>query len=30
MSCGRNAGAKLNAGHYRTVGASKETRYDES
>ena len=30
ISCGRNTGAKMNAGHYRTVGASKETRYDES
>lgn len=29
ISCGRNSGAKMNAGHYRTVGASKETRYDE-
>lgn len=29
ISCGRNTGAKMNAGHYRTVGASKETRYDE-
>ena len=30
ISCGRNTGAKMNAGHYRTVGASKETRYDEN
>ncbi|UAN64282.1 recombination protein NinG [Serratia sp. JSRIV006] len=30
ISCGRNTGAKMNAGHYRTVGASKETRYDET
>jgi len=30
ISCDRNTGAKMNAGHYRTVGASKETRYDES
>ncbi|MGK6325747.1 recombination protein NinG [Erwinia sp. DT-104] len=30
ISCERNTGAKMNAGHYRTVGASKETRYDES
>ena len=29
ISCSRNTGAKMNAGHYRTVGASKETRYDE-
>lgn len=30
ISCDRNTGAKMNAGHYRTVGASKETRYDET
>lgn len=30
ISCGRDTGAKMNAGHYRTVGASKETRYDET
>ncbi|MEB0808980.1 recombination protein NinG, partial [Citrobacter freundii] len=30
ISCGRNSGAKMNAGHFRTVGASPETRYDET
>lgn len=30
ISCERNSGAKMNAGHFRTVGASKETRYDET
>lgn len=30
ISCGRKSGAKMNAGHYRTVGASKETCYDET
>lgn len=30
ISCERSTGAKMNAGHYRTVGASKETRYDET
>lgn len=29
ISCGRRTGAKMNAGHYRTVGASPETRYNE-
>lgn len=29
ISCSRNTGAKMNAGHYRTVGASPETRYNE-
>lgn len=30
ISCGRLTGAKINAGHFRTVGASPETRYDET
>lgn len=30
ISCGRLTGAKMNAGHFRTVGASPETRYDET
>ncbi|MEI7195040.1 recombination protein NinG [Pectobacterium versatile] len=30
ISCERNTGAKMNAGHYRTVKASPETRYDET
>lgn len=30
ISCQRNTGAKMNAGHYRTVKASPETRYDEN
>ena len=30
ISCGRDTGSKMNAGHFRTVGASKETRYDET
>ena len=30
ISCERNSGAKMNAGHFRTVGASPETRYDET
>ena len=29
ISCGRNTGAKMNAGHYRTVGANPELRFDE-
>ncbi|MFW0856982.1 recombination protein NinG [Cronobacter dublinensis] len=30
ISCGRLTGAKMNAGHFRTVAASPETRYDET
>ena len=30
ISCGRNTGAKMNAGHYRTVGANSELRFDEN
>lgn len=29
ISCGRNSGAKMNAGHYRTVGSSPELRFNE-
>ncbi|CDG95588.1 Protein ninG [Xenorhabdus bovienii str. puntauvense] len=29
ISCGRNTGAKMNAGHYRTVGSCPELRFDE-
>ncbi|MFY3770068.1 recombination protein NinG [Providencia manganoxydans] len=29
ISCGRNTGAKMNAGHYRTVGANPELRFNE-
>ena len=30
ISCGRYHQGQLHAGHYRTVGASPETRYDET
>lgn len=30
VSCGRSTGAKINAGHYRTVGAAPQLRFDES
>ncbi|MEQ1964356.1 recombination protein NinG [Xenorhabdus khoisanae] len=29
ISCGRNTGAKMNAGHYRTVGSCPELRFDK-
>lgn len=29
ISCGRNTGAKMNAGHYRSVGSCPELRYEE-
>ena len=29
ISCGRDTGAKRNAGHYRSVGAAPELRFDE-
>jgi len=29
ISCGRNTGAKVNAGHYRSVGAFPELRFNE-
>jgi hypothetical protein len=29
ISCGRNSGAKMNAGHYRTTKAAPHLRYDE-
>lgn len=29
ISCGRNTGAKVNAGHYRPVGAYPELRFNE-
>jgi hypothetical protein len=29
ISCGRNTGAKMNAGHYRTTAAAPHLRYDE-
>jgi hypothetical protein len=29
ISCGRNSGAKMNAGHYRTTAAAGHLRYDE-
>jgi hypothetical protein len=29
ISCGRNTGAKMNAGHYRTTKAAPHLRYDE-
>ena len=30
ISCGRNSGAKMNAGHYLSVGAHPELRFDEA
>lgn len=30
ISCGRDTGAKMNAGHYLSVGAHPELRFDES
>lgn len=30
ISCGRNSGAKMNAGHYLSVGAHPELRFDET
>ena len=29
ISCGRSTGAKINAGHYRSVGSCPELRYEE-
>ena len=29
MSCGRNTGAKMNAGHYKAVGSHPELRFNE-
>jgi hypothetical protein len=29
ISCGRNSGAKMNAGHYKSVGSTPELRYEE-
>ena len=29
ISCGRNTGCKMNAGHYRSVGACPELRFEE-
>lgn len=29
ISCGRNTGAKMNAGHYRSVGSCPELRFEE-
>ena len=29
ISCGRSTGAKINAGHYRSVGSAPELRYEE-
>jgi len=29
ISCGRNSGAKMNAGHYRSVGSCPELRFNE-
>lgn len=29
ISCGRNSGAKMNAGHYRSVGSCPELRFEE-
>lgn len=29
ISCGRNSGAKINAGHFRSVGAAPHLRYNE-
>lgn len=29
ISCQRNTGAKMNAGHYRSVGSAPELRYEE-
>lgn len=30
ISCGRNSGTKMNAGHYLSVGAHPELRFDEA